>query len=1610
MIGNRLVLIFYISVFSLFKIGTVFAQAPDISYQTPQTYTVNTAITPLAPKNTGGAVPATVYGLVSTFAGSGKDGSTDGIGTAASFNEPEGLTIDKSGNIYVAEYYNALIRKVTQSAIVTTFAGNVTAHGAANGIGTAASFDEPEGIALDKDGNIYVADVYNNLIRKITPDGVVSTLAGKAFVSGSANGIGSDATFNEPSAVAVDNSGNVYVTDRGNNMVRKITPNGTVTTFAGSTSAGSADGIGTAASFNYPCCLTMDADGNLYISDTLNDLIRKITPSGVVTTIAGSGIERSVDGIGINASFNRPVGISVDADGTLYVADMQSNLIRKITSKGVVSTLAGNDTGGSVNGVGKEANFSMPASILVDGMGNVYVSDVGISLIRKINVTGYAIDKSLPPGLIFDATAGIITGTPTATRPATDYTVTAYNTSGSSSTIVNIAVNNAAPVILPPNISYQTPQNYTVNTAITPLAPKNTGSAVPPGVFGQVSTFVGNYLKASTDGTGSSASFLSPVSIVADKAGNLYVSDQSAGSVRKITPSGVVTTIAANFSAPNGLAVDANGNIYVVESNGQRIKKISPSNVVTIFAGSGLQGSMDGLGTAASFNVPAGIAVDASGYLYVTDAGNNTIRKITPAGMVSTIAGNPSNKGAKDGTGAAASFNTPYGITVDANGNLFVSELINNLIRKITPSGVVSTVAGNLGGGSNNGIGSAAGFNYPYATAVDASGNIYVADSENQLIRKITPGGLVSTLAGSGKRDSTDAVGTAAGFSSPVGLAISPDGNLYVADDDNAVIRKISLSGYTINKQLPPGLTFDQTTGIISGTPTALSPAADYTITAFNADGSSSTVVNIAVSPKTSPVVKPPDISYQTPQIYHVSTTITPLVPTNTGGAVPANTYGQVTTFAGSGSSGNINGTGKAASFGGPIDLAFDGSGNLYVTELINNDIRKISPAGVVTAFAGDGSPGAINGPGNKASFVSPEGIVADVSGNLYVADEGNQMIRKVTPAGIVSTFAGDGTLGTTDGPIASSDFNNPIGVVFDAAGDLSVVDRGNSVIRKIAVTGQVSTFVTLEPNTGPTDNTGKFLGYPAIDGSGNLYVTDNHQVKKISLSGVVSVLAGSSTPGFLNGPGTSALFGRLNGITVDAIGNVYVGDVGNNMIRTITPSGFVTTIAGTSSRGSNDGTGSSASFFAPSGIVVDGTGNFLYVTDNGNNLIRKVVITGYSIDKSLPTGLTFDPTTGIISGTPAFVLPATTYTITAYNTGGSSTATLSIEIDEETIAFGPLPPKTVCDVTDFDPGAISVSPITYTSNNTAVASIVSGKIHITGPGTALITASDGSSQITQTLNVSDAVTPTISISPVSLDDCQGIPETYTASIKYGGLNPIYQWQLNGQNIGTNTPTFTSSTLNNNDKISCTLTSNEVCTTNATVLSNVASFTIDPPLTTSVSIVSSLTGPICAGTEVAFTATPTTADNNPVYQWQINGQNVGTNSPIFTSTTLAEGDMVTCILESNAKCLINPKTTSNSITVNLSPAGACIIVIPNAFTPNGDGINDLWDIAALQGYPGCAITIFNRYGTIVYSSIGYAKAWDGTYGGNALPAGTYYYIIDLKNGRKKLAGAVTILR
>lgn len=401
--------------------------------------------------NDGGAIPATPrFSEVTTTTykpptSTAVAGMQDGDVAVSKWNSPYGLCLDASGNLIVVEKWNShRVRKINfTSGQVTTIAGDNSAQVGASGYidanGTSARFNQPTDAIMDSNGNIFVSDLGNYYIRKIAVNGDVTTFAGSG-VSGSADGTGTEASFGGVFGLTIDADDNIYATDRTNHLIRKITPSGVVTTFAGSTS-GSLDGTGTAAKFNNPAGIDIDAAGNLYVADAGGNQIRKITPEGVVTTLAGAGTAGVVDGEGTVATFNQPIGVAVDEFGYIYVADFTGRKLRRISPTGYVKTVSGQGGTSFVDNVqGPLAYFRAPSDIVYDKNKRcIFMADNTNYAIRKINITGYFADR-LPAGFSMNMGTGEIYGTPSTVSAPFDYIFEGYNTAGGSSVNMSIEV------------------------------------------------------------------------------------------------------------------------------------------------------------------------------------------------------------------------------------------------------------------------------------------------------------------------------------------------------------------------------------------------------------------------------------------------------------------------------------------------------------------------------------------------------------------------------------------------------------------------------------------------------------------------------------------------------------------------------------------------------------------------------------------------------------------------------------------------------------------------------------------------------------------------------------------------------------------------------------------------------------------------------------------------------------------------------------------------------------------------------------------------------------------------------------------------------------------
>jgi sugar lactone lactonase YvrE len=708
-----------------------------------------------------------VTGIVTTF--------------ASGLNSPTGLCFDSSGNLYFAEWNTNRIRKITPNGLITTFAGGTA--GFQNGFGGAAQFTNPVGLAIDGSDNIYVCDSNNNRIRKIDPSSNVTTVAGSG-TNTSIDGTGTSASFNAPFYCALDTNGNLFVSDYHGNVIRKVTPAGVVTTFAGSGTASSTDGTGTAATFNGPRGIKVDSSGNLYVCEFDGQKIRKITASAVTSTIAGSGTAGSTNATGTAATFNNPVGLVLDAAMNIYVMDSSNYVIRKITTSKVVTTAAGSaGTSGSVN---NEASFNSPGGLAFDpSTGLIFVCDTGNNKIRSIN--------AFPPrGVSSWSNFGV--STPTT-----------FNYVGTTAyppyTRLDRAVGSSLRATSSITFNIQTNGGFTAICYVRFWGSVGNSECIFDFGNGQQNNNVTFYRSASTQqlyarifaGTGGDTQLISASNLIiqgewAAFAMRYRISDGTMSIFKNGTMTdnitGVATyanrTLTSNNVGHSNWSGNASSNIdvaylYAYDSalddntiasytasttvpTGSPIVSLDARSIVmtpgsmspvATYAGSGTAASTDGNGTIAAFNGPAYCGLDKFGNLYVTEGSGNKIRKIASGNVaaVTTIAGS-GTASSVNGTGIAATFNSPRGIQVDSSGNFYISDRNGNRIRKMDPSYVVTTYAGSGLSGQTDATGTAASFANPMGLCIDRSGNLIIADSANNKIRKIDTNVAVTTFSG----------------------------------------------------------------------------------------------------------------------------------------------------------------------------------------------------------------------------------------------------------------------------------------------------------------------------------------------------------------------------------------------------------------------------------------------------------------------------------------------------------------------------------------------------------------------------------------------------------------------------------------------------------------------------------------------------------------------------------------------------------------------------------------------------------------------------------------------------------------------------------------------
>jgi hypothetical protein len=856
-------------------------------------------------------------GIITTVAGNGYDAGTGyggcsgdwGPATNAELWSPEGVAVDATGNLFIADTLNERIRKVGTNETITTVAGN------------GAGLRWPEAVAVDASGNLFIADYLNNRVCKLGTNWSITTVAGNGYGAGTGyggySGDGGAATSAElwdPIGVAVDATGNLFIADSYNNRVREVGTDGIITTVAGNGPEGyggySGDGgAGTNAELWSPEGVAVDVTGNLFIADSFNNVIRKVDTNGIITTVAGNGYGPGIGyggysgdgGAATNAELSVPIGVAVDATGNLFIADSYNNVIRKVDTNGIITTVAGNGYGavtgyGGYSGDGGAATNaelgSCPSGVAVDATGNLFIADQNNNVIRKVvlplgptlllndvdfrNAGAYDVVVSSPYGSVTSSVANLtitlpplVTAEPISQSIAVGGSVTFSVTSSgtapfsyawyrnsasiatatnSSYTSINVqlpdsgsqfvcVISNAygsvtssiatLTVWLPPSINPE-PTNVSVllgGTAIFSVGVSGTGpfsyqwqlngTNLPNGIITTVAGD-GNAAYSGDGGPATNASLYSPTAVALEASDSLLIADEQNNVIRKVTANGIITTEAGNGSAgysgdggpatnaslywPDGVTVDAAGNLFIADSANNVIRKVGTNGIITTVAGNG---SADysgdgGQATNASLSYPEGVALDSSGNLLIADWVNNVIRKVDTNGIITTVAGNGSAGYSGDGGPATnASLNGPYSAAFGTLGSLFISDTDNQRIREVDTNGVITTVAGNgsAGHSGDGGMATNASLCYPAGVALDIYGSLFIADEQNNVIRKVGTNGIITTLAGNGSAGYSGDGGAAtnASLSGPYGLALDICGNLFVADTFNNRVRELML-------------------------------------------------------------------------------------------------------------------------------------------------------------------------------------------------------------------------------------------------------------------------------------------------------------------------------------------------------------------------------------------------------------------------------------------------------------------------------------------------------------------------------------------------------------------------------------------------------------------------------------------------------------------------------------------------------------------------------------------------------------------------------------------------------------------------------------------------
>ncbi|MEI9977635.1 MAG: MBG domain-containing protein [Edaphobacter sp.] len=811
--------------------------------------------------------------VLSTISGNGTnaDEGDGGPSTNAELGKPYQAVMDKAGNLYISEANN-IIRKISADGVISTFAGTSSKTGAYagdNGPAINALLNAPFGLALDKDGNLLIADELNEIIRKVNfASGIITTIAGTQGKTGYTGdgGPATNATLHTPYGICADSSGNIYIADYANHVVRKVDATGTISTFAGTGTSGISGDGGPAinAELASPWAVSADAVGNIYISDYAGDVIRMVDTAGTIHAIAGTAKTPGVSGDGgpaISAEFTTPHNAISDGLGNLYIADEGNHLIRWIDANGIIHTIAGTITAKSTGPTGTAGfdgdgspgtagELDFPYGLAIDSSNNLYSPDASNYRIRRLSMNtvlpATAVGTSTAQNLFVQSSTAVTPNT-AVVSPAAPAEFMLGSLSGCSLGAPLVA---NTPCAVPITFQPATPGLQTAQIAFTDGSGDVSsiglsGIGIAPQVnfsLAAISTIAGTGTAGSAGSSGSAigAQVSAPRGGVIDSAGNVYFADSGNNIIRRIDAvTGKISTVAgvgtagyagdgasatsAQLRSPAKVIVDAAGNLYIADTGNNVIRYVSANTgFISTIAGTGTPGYTGdgGAATSATLNHPQGLAIDIGGHIYVADTGNSAIRYFGKGGPIVTLTGTGSAGYYGDGGNAlGASLNAPQAVALDQNGNVYIADTGNDVVRVISAQNQISTFAGKYGNSSNAGDGGAATIatlDQPSDVVLDAAGDLYIAAGGQ--LRIVNAVGIISTLAGTSATGSYSGEGgaaTSAILPAPVGnLMLDSAGDIVLADTAaNRLLKVSSATPMPLNMGVQaPGTTGSATT------------------------------------------------------------------------------------------------------------------------------------------------------------------------------------------------------------------------------------------------------------------------------------------------------------------------------------------------------------------------------------------------------------------------------------------------------------------------------------------------------------------------------------------------------------------------------------------------------------------------------------------------------------------------------------------------------------------------------------------------------------------------------------------------------------------------------